>query len=389
MKHTPIHVLYIITKLELGGAQKVCLSLLEGLEKNENTSATLISSASGILASTVQDKENVVLLSNLERNVSLKKIFKEIRCFFELVGHIKKIKRTHPNLIVHTHSTKAGIIGRWAALCAGVKNRIHTVHGYAFHEHQSKIVWLFIYLCELFTSLITTHFVCVSSHDVKTGIRLLPRFKKKYSIIRASVDTQKFYIPAQRAHLFPHAHHPFVFGTVACFKKQKNLFDLLQAFAYVHEHNPQTRLEIIGDGMLRPVLEQWIAEHRLHAAITLHGWQHDIVPYMMQWHAFALSSLWEGLPCAVVEARLLKLPVLSYNTGGIHDVISSGSNGFLYKQKDWHSLAQGMLAVSKNKQLHMQLQTHSDDLQDFTTTRMIEDHIQLYTSIVHHQKRMV
>ena len=59
---------------------------------------------------------------------------------------------------------------------------------------------------------------------------------------------------------------------------------------------------------------------------------------MLNWHAFVLSSLWEGLPCAIVEARLLKLPVLSYNTGGIRDVIQHGKNGYLYHQKDWQKL---------------------------------------------------
>ena len=68
---------------------------------------------------------------------------------------------------------------------------------------------------------------------------------------------------------------------------------------------------------------------------------------MMTWHAFVLSSLWEGLPCAIIEARLLKLPVLSYNTGGIHDVIINGENGFLYKQRrlaitgPWHAFLFG------------------------------------------------
>lgn len=389
MKHNnQIHVLYIITKLELGGAQKVCLSLLDGLEK-ENATALLISSNSGILVDTVKNKSNVILLENMQRDVSLKSIFKEIKCFFQLIGHIKTLKKKYPHLIVHTHSTKAGLSGRWAAFFAGIKQRIHTVHGYAFHAHQPLLLWWGIYLCELITSFITTHFVCVSSEDVKLGIKLFPHFAKKHSIIRAAVQAENFFIPAQKVNLFPESVQPFIFGTIACFKKQKNLFDLLNAFAHTHAINTNTRLEIIGDGILRPSIEQWINDRKLNHAITLHGWQQSVAPYMMTWHAFVLSSLWEGLPCAIIEARLARLPVLSYNTGGIHDVIISGENGFLYKQKDWQSLAQGMLSLASNKELHTKLQSHADDLKDFDTSHMIHDHIQLYRKLLNnnHQEQ--
>ncbi|MCX5922674.1 MAG: glycosyltransferase [Candidatus Dependentiae bacterium] len=376
-----LHVLYIITKLELGGAQKVCLSLLEGLESSEMT-ASLISSAQGTLVNAVKNKPNVVLLKSLQRELSFFTLFNELKCFFELIGHIRTFKKKYPNLIVHTHSTKAGIWGRWAAFFAGVTNRVHTIHGYAFHAHQSKLAWVTIYMCELLTSFVTTHFVCVSSEDVKTGIKLFPRFAKKHSIIRAAVDFKQFYMPATKLTTFPNHKQKFIFGTVACFKKQKNLFDLLQAFAFVHKKDSRTHLEIIGDGSLRPYIEQWIIKHHLTDAITLHGWQEHVAPIMMDWHAFVLSSLWEGLPCAIIEARLLKLPVLSYNTGGIHDVIISGENGFLYKQGDLQHLAHGMLSLTQNQPLHSKMQQYPDDLRDFDTPQMVHEHLELYQQLV-------
>jgi len=297
-----------------------------------------------------------------------------------LIRQIKIFKKKYPNLIVHTHSTKAGITGRWAAFFAGVKNRVHTVHGYAFHAHQSKYVWFAIYLAELVTSFITTHFVCVSSQDVKTGIKLFPRFTQKHSIIRAAIDTQQF-MPAKLATAFPIENQTFIFGTVACFKKQKNLFDLLQAFALVHKKQPNARLELIGDGSLRPSIEQWIAHRKLSSVITLHGWQNQVAPIMLNWHAFVLSSLWEGLPCAIIEARLLKLPVLSYNTGGIHDVIFPGENGFLYAQGQWQQLADGMLSLTHDQPLYNKLQQYCDNLKDFDTQHMVDEHIELYKEL--------
>jgi len=375
-----IQVLYIITKLELGGAQKVCLSLLEGIQKSGHHSF-LISGKEGPLVKDVISSETVYLLKNFKHEVSVKRIFLEIKNLFDVIRHIRKLKKDNPHLIIHTHSTKAGLVGRWAAFFAGIKKRVHTVHGYGFHAHQNKIAWVITYFLELVTSFITTHYVCVSSEDVKTGIKLFPRFSKKHTIIRAAVDWNQFYIPARQAAPFPEHKKPFVFGTISCFKKQKNLFDLFKAFALAYGKNPQMRLEIIGDGQLRPELEAWIKIRGLENKIILHGWQEKVSLCMLNWNAYVMSSLWEGLPCAIVEARLLKLPVLCYKTGGIHDVIIHGENGFLYKQGNWSELAHGMLAVSENKYLYSKLQNYKEDFSDFNNNNMVQQHLELYKEL--------
>lgn len=370
-------VVYIITKLELGGAQKVCLALFNQLATSDMTTF-LISGSEGKLVEQVQDNKQAILFKNLVREVSWRAIVQELKNFWTLVKTIRSLKQQYPHLIVHTHSTKAGIVGRWAAFCARVQHRIHTIHGFAFHEHQSKIKWLIIYFAEFFTSLITTHFVCVSSADVETGNKLFPWFAHKHSIIRAAVAYENFYIPARRTELF--SAETFIFGTVACFKPQKNIVDLLKAFEYVYQKHPHIRLEIVGDGAQRLHIEQWIADHQLQEAITLHGWQDQVAPIMMQWHAFVLSSLWEGLPCAIIEARLLQLPIIAYDTGGIRDVIFHGKNGLLCKQQ-WQDLAQSMLTISINKTLYTTLQTYPDRLESFHTDTMIMHHKNLYETL--------
>ena len=222
MKHThDILIVYIITKLELGGAQKVCLSLFHGLQHN-NIKTKLISGATGKLVDSVKDSPDVIFLNSLKRELFFTGIFNELHSFFYLIKQLRQLKKEHPNIIVHTHSTKAGILGRWAAFCARIKTRIHTVHGYGFHAHQNIIIWCIIYSIELITSFITTHFVCVSSEDVKTGIKYFPRFTQKHTIIRAAIDWDQFYMPARIATKFPLNHEPFIFGTCSCFKPQKN-----------------------------------------------------------------------------------------------------------------------------------------------------------------------
>ena len=364
-----IHVLYIITKLELGGAQKICLSLFNQ-NNTDNHHAWLISGIEGTLIEEVQDHPNVLLLPSLKREINKN----DITAFWQIYRTIKNIKNNNPNLIVHTHSTKAGYLGRWAAWIAGIKTIIHTVHGFGFHEHQSTIGYYIALGLEKLTSFITTTYICVSSADVEIGKEKIKNFAKKYMLIRAAVNDAKL-IPAQKKLAFDGS---CTFGTIACFKPQKNLFDLLKAFKQVHLYQPNTKLEIIGDGIQRPLLEQWIKKHHLTRAITLHGWQKEPFTIMRNWDCFVLSSLWEGLPCALVEARFLQLPVIAYKSGGIHDIIIHGKNGYLCPIQNINLLSHYMALVGQNNYLRNTLAHYKEDLAPFTMNTMINQHKTLY-----------
>ena len=369
-----ICIIYIITKLELGGAQKICLSLFHDL--SDQFSTHLISGTEGILVNKVQYEKNVHLLVDFKREVSWQGIWWEMKAFVSLIQQLRTIKKKYTITIVHTHSTKAGILGRWAAFFAGIKTRIHTVHGFGFHPYQNTLVWLIHYTLEALTSLITTQYICVSQADIKTGIRILPFFKHTHILIRAAVPLEKF---QTSVHSSP-VDGLFIFGTVACFKKQKNLFDLLEAFKLCYEKNPQVRLEIMGDGHQRPEIELWIHTHNFHHVITLHGWKDNVASIMRSWHTFALTSLWEGLPCAIVEARSLKLPVIAYDTGGISDIIFHGHNGFLCPPKNIKQFSQLMFHLSTDYNLFEQFQNFRDNLVQFNHQEMLKKHSKLYTN---------
>lgn len=373
-----IHVVHIITKLEMGGAQKVCLKLKKGLDE-EGIWTGLISGSKGELVEAALKMPNTILISEFTREVSAKGFLSEINCFIKLVAQLRKLKKLYPNVIAHTHSTKAGLMGRWAAFFAGIRARVHTIHGYGFHNHQYFFVRFFIYFLELITSPVTSHYVCVSTNDVKRGAKIFPAFSKKHSIIRAAIDWEAF-AKALDQKTVKQENSPFVIGTSGCFRKGKNHIDLFRAFEVVHARYPNTRLELLGDGIMRSWYEHWIKDHNLEDAIILRGWQFNVAPIMCTWNAFAFTSLWEGMPCSVVEARLLKLPVLTYETGGVRDVVFHGKNGFVYKQHDWQSLADGLCTIIGDKDLFHRFQTFHDDLQDFNDQRMIAQYIELYRS---------
>ena len=364
-------VIYIITQLELGGAQKVCAALAHGMQVHGWH--TILIAGPGILQNQLA-LQKVHLLATLERSVGLGKITNELRSLRQLIHLLKQYKNEYETIIVHTHSTKAGILGRWAAWWAGISVRIHTVHGFAFHEHQSRPAWLVITLIEWMTSWVTTEFVCVSQRDQKTGSRLLPRFKQHNTLICAAIAPA--YFKQMLTHQRPTDH--FIIGTISCFKPQKNILDLLKAFQAIYRSHAHTRLEIIGDGAQRPFIEQWIRTAGLQDVITLHGWQEYVIDHLKRWHLFALSSLWEGLPCAVVEARRMQLPVVSYDVGGISQVIINGRNGILCTPQDWHALAHAAKYLMDNPDYYHALASYQDDLKAFTYEHMCEQHHQLY-----------
>jgi glycosyltransferase involved in cell wall biosynthesis len=378
------HVVYILTKLELGGAQKVCLSLLNGV-RNKDISSSLITGSTGALLEETKQFNSVYYLDSLKREVGLRTLFSELKTFIQMIRLLNKMKKEHANLIVHTHSTKAGLLGRWAAFFAGVKERVHTVHGFGFHKNQSKIAWGIIYFCEWITAFITSHFVCVAKVDQEIGSRLLPSFAVKSSIIRAAVDWNRFYQPAVKCDGMQKEKEKtsFVFGTISCFKPQKNLFDLLKAFSFFlnrlqKDEIKNVQLQIIGDGVQRGAMEAWIKEKGLEKNIILLGWQKDVAPLLRSFDVFTMSSLWEGLPCAIIEARLSKLPVLAYDVGGISEVIQDGRNGFLVHPGDWRTLTLRMEQLYKNRLVQQKTSCYADDLSEFSDQAMVKGHIHLY-----------
>lgn len=375
------HIVFILTKLELGGAQKICLTLMKGLVEKGYT-CSLISGSEGPLVQETQQFSSVFLLDDFKREIGLNFIIQESKTFKQIIQILKHLKQQHPNLIIHTHSTKAGILGRWAAFFAGIKNRIHTVHGYGFHAAQNNFAWLATYILECMTAPISTHFICVSNTDAKTGMKLLPGFKKKYSIMRAAVDTRAF---ASSIRSQTSEQQTVVIGSVSCFKPQKNLLDLLRAFCHVYtiakNYGINVKLEIIGDGTQRELLEAWIDSHSLSSAITLYGWQNNVASIMQSWDVYAMSSLWEGLPCAIIEARLCALPVVCYNVGGIAEVIIDGQNGFLLTPHDWQGLAEKLLLLVTMPMLRLSLSYFPDNLSAFEISTMVDSHIRLYETL--------
>jgi glycosyltransferase involved in cell wall biosynthesis len=377
------HVVYILTQLELGGAQKVCLELFNHFAPN----SYLISSQTGILLEQVKNDPHFFGLAALQREVSLKTAWKELIAFLNIYLHLIRLKQKHAFIIVHTHSSKAGILGRLAAYLAGIKNVVHTVHGFGITTAQAKTTFFLFALLEQLATFLTNVIICVSKCDQEAGSRLFYGFAKKAIIIRAAVNEGPFLIMKKQATCAKKrnaSENKIILGSISCFKPQKNLLDLIKAFYLTEKLCPvKTKvlmLEIIGDGAMRSEIEERITRYGLGDKIKLLGWQEDVLPKMLNWDCFVLTSLWEGLPCSLIQALLLDQAAICYDTGGISEVIKDGENGFLVKQRDLFTFAEKLTFLKNIPKSEFTKKTMPEKTANFFIATMLSRHRDVYTN---------
>lgn len=371
-------VIYILTHLELGGAQKVCLTLLDHFAKK--TGSMLITGTKGQLLDQAKSVGQVIQVNELVNQISLLQIVQDLKAFVKIYRAIKEKQKRHKNLAVHTHNSKAGIIGRWAAWAAGCKKIVHTVHGFSFNPYQNRLKFIFFWIAEFLTNLITTHLIFVSKKDQAYATSKMLLSNKKSSLIRACAahEPKVTVTPAKRADSL------ITIGTISCLKPQKNIFDLLKAFKSASDRldcAKTLKLEIVGDGPLRKSVESWILANNLSGKVVLHGWMKNPAGFFKKIDIFAMSSLWEGLPCAVVEAKLFNLPVVAYDVGGISEVISDNQNGFIVSPGDVNMLSSRLESLANNQSLRKKMSQSKTFFFEFKKTRMIYRHEKLYKKI--------
>lgn len=378
-----VKVLHIVTKLELGGAQKNVLSILETLDKKKYN-LFLVSGKEGILV------KDALALKGVEVNL-IWPLYRQINLFFDLLAiyeiyrYIKKKKIE----IVHTHSSKAGILGRWAAKLAGVPVIVHTIHGWEFHQWQNSFLNLLYSSLERITARITTSFVAVSQYDIQAGLKRNIGTQKKYHLIRYGIKKEDFSnirvdIKSKKEELAFNSGSSVV-GMIACFKPQKSPLDFIKVAQRVSKTVPEARFLLVGDGKLRKAIESLIQRSALNSKVILTGWRRDIPRIISLLDIVVLSSLWEGLPLVVLEAMAGAKPIVATSVGGIPELIQDGENGFLVSPRDARSMSEKVVFLLKDKGLSQRFGQRGRELfnsSHFQTDYMISQLDNLYDSLV-------
>jgi glycosyltransferase involved in cell wall biosynthesis len=386
MKRTPI--LHIITRLIIGGAQENTMLTADLLDPERYAVDVVSGPQTGPEGSLIEEVRArgipLTIEPTLVREVNP---IKDLIALIVLYRHVRR--GGYP--IVHTHSSKAGILGRWAAWLAGLAGTrpaiVHTVHGWGHHERQHPLVRRIFIASERITARITDKLIVVSPLNTDKGLADGIGTPDKYVTIRSGIDLDRFRNPTRprddvRRELGVPSEAP-VIGTVTRLSDQKAPLDFVAAAGKVVEQSPHVHFVVVGDGPLRKEVEAAIAARSLSGRVHLTGLRRDVPELMHSFDVFALSSLWEGLPRVLPQAMAAGLPIVATAVDGNAEAITDGVNGFLTPPGDPEAFADALVSLLENPNLVREFgEAGLEMVGEFGARKMVRDIEALYQALL-------
>jgi glycosyltransferase involved in cell wall biosynthesis len=371
-----VRVLLVITRLELGGAQRVVLHTAANLDRRRFVVA-LAWGPGDILDGEARQIGDLELfpVETLVRPVAP---VADIRAFSSLRAAIRSFA---PD-VVHTHSSKAGILGRLAARIEAVPSVVHTVHGFGFTPLQKAPLRLAFKTAERLLARYTDHFVTVSESDRRRGVDMGLFAAERVTVIRAGIDLERFRVAgggrAVRQKLGVPEDVPLV-TQIGNFKPQKAPLDFVRMSAAVHARCAEAFFVMVGDGPLRGAAEELARSLGISDRVVFCGWWDDVPGLLAATTVSVLTSCHEGLPCSVVESLAAGVPVVATAVDGTVEVVRSGSNGFLAPAGDVAALAESVCTLLEDAEMcESCAQAASRGLEDFDRDLMVRQQEDLY-----------
>lgn len=380
-----IKVLHPITRLIVGGAQENTIYTAAMLDKSKFQVDVLSGVQTGSEGSLIEEAEeqgiNLLFINELVREISpIKDVTALIKMFISM--------RNNSYDIVHTHSSKAGILGRFAAKLAGIPVIIHTIHGWSFHDYlPSYQKQLYIYL-EKIAAKFSDALVFVSEADLETGLKIGIGKKSKYRLIRSAIPRIQFNNLEKNKEInrkkLGIPDNVLVIGNVGRLSDQKNPIDWIQIAKKISLEEDNVFFLLVGDGPLRLDVQEEINEFFLSEKFILPGLTRDVLSYFSIIDIFLITSLWEGLPRTVLQAMAMGIPVVAYRSGGIPDIVSDGITGYLCKAGDIESMVKKSIFLLNNHLIREEMGRKGNLLirNDFDLQVMIEQISKLYTELL-------
>ncbi|MDP3937193.1 MAG: glycosyltransferase family 4 protein [Deltaproteobacteria bacterium] len=244
--------------------------------------------------------------------------------------------------VVHTHNSKAGLLGRLAACIAGAPAIVHTVHGWAFEQSPSPTARLLYRFIERRAAPLAHRTILVSEAlEASAREAGLPR-RLRRRVIHSGIDRQAF-LSARREDSLRAAlgatKGSFLLGQVSKLWEGKGHETLLEAFDRLRRVHPESQLVLIGDGPLRTSIESTARRLGLADRTLFLGHRNDVPALTAQLDAATLCSAYEGMGRVVVEAMAAGVPVIASRVGGIPELVREGRNGYLVPPGNASALA--------------------------------------------------
>ncbi len=381
-----MRITHVITRLVVGGAQENTITSVLGLRQRPGFELQLISGPSigpeGSMESLVANVPGLLtIVPELVRPVHPLKDWIALRKLTRL------FQKDRPD-IVHTHSGKAGILGRMAAAKAGVPIIIHHIHGPSFGPFYNQFANAAFTAAERYAGRLTHHFFCsahaMTSSYLAVGIGRPEMYTRVFSGFDVAAFTRATNDPALRAAL-GFAPDDFVIGKISRIAPLKGHSDLLQAVSLMRSKFPNVKLLFVGDGSLRSSIE---AEAKA-LGLADHIWFTGLVPpsevpkYVGVMDCVAHLSYREALSRALPQALAAGKPVLAYNFAGAGEVCINNETGFLIPTADIASVGEHLLKLARMPGLRQQFGERGRKMvsEQFTVENMIEQQARVYLQL--------
>ncbi|MGB5324266.1 MAG: glycosyltransferase family 4 protein [Pseudomonadales bacterium] len=388
--HKPVRLVHLQLLPLFSGVQRVTFEEFQNVDRSE-FEPVLICKESGALSKAVEQLGiDTQYAPSLVRPISLFRDFSAGRQLYRL------FKRLAPD-ILHTHSSKTGILGRIAGRLSGVPVVIHSVHGYAFPYASSWLARWVYFTVEYLGGKLGDAFVVLNESDRQMAIKKLHIPEGKVHLIPNGVDADDFAksVGGQRTEIrreiFKLSDDDVIcVGMVGRLWRQKNPACLLRAALKVLKQTDKpVHFYFIGDGELRAELEQVIASHGLQSQIQVLGWRHDVAALLSGLDIFVLPSRWEGMPLAILEAMASSLPVIASDIAGNRDLVSHSVDGILFDTDNDEQLADGILSLVNTAGMRDEMGANARNkvLDHYRIRNRVKRMTDLYQSLLAEKKR--
>lgn len=312
----------------LSGAQRVSLDELQRLPHDKFDKYLICCQAGPLTIEAEKQGIKCIIIESLTRNISP---FKDLKALFHLIRVIK----THQFDIVHTHSSKTGVLGRLAGFISKTPLVIHTIHGFSFPAAKNKIQYLIYYIMERIGTMCGDKLICLHDTDRNIAIKKLKAAPEDIYIIPNGVDVKKYTPPSEKNKKFYRellniSNKDIVIGMTGRLWLQKNPIFLLRNMLPLLIKDKNIKILFVGDGELKNELEKLIETYHLKSQVYLLGWRNEIEKILQAIDIFALPSRWEGMPLAILEAQSSGLPCIVSNIPGNNSLVFNNIDGFLF-----------------------------------------------------------
>ncbi|MFK7778289.1 MAG: glycosyltransferase family 4 protein [Gimesia sp.] len=387
-----MRVAHVITRMIIGGAQQNTLFTVEDQYRDYQDEVSLFTGPTTgpegtLIPRAEQGGFDLRIIPHLTRSISP---LNEWRAYRELITELRDFQ---PEL-VHTHSSKAGVLGRAAAWKLKIPT-VHTIHGSAFHFGQSPLHYRAYIAAEKWAAQRCDRIISVcdamTDQYVAAGITTLERCDTVYS----GMDVEPFLTPPRspeevRKELGIEPHH-IVIGKIARLFHLKGHKYLIEAAKQVVEAQSEVRFLLVGDGILRAEFEERIAELGLSEHFIFAGLvPPERVPELM--HAMDIvvhTSVWEGLARVLPQGLIAGKPVVSYDIDGAREVVIPDETGYLLPPESIEPLSRALIELASDSDKRERFgQTgrarFTDQFRHETMTRQLRD---IYQRVLDERKR--